>query len=599
MMDAARGWRHRNRLFALMAVGVLMWAVLLGRLGWIQVWAQRSFSERGVDLVEASVRQRERVLVLDTGRGPIVDRQGRPLTGRTVRALAYLPVARRALPDDAAVRRLAAILSADPERLARWFREAKGPVFWRDARGRLVALTARQERAVEAFGLPGLRVFSVSERYPEGGVARHVLGFLSQSPDLVRRLYEAREREDGPQSPMVGAAGLERAFDPFLQGVGPTTIAYFTDARGNVLSGLGLRVRVPDNPFYPLELVTTLDLPLQRALERVADRFPLRDGAIVVLDAKTAEVRAMVSRPTFDPRDPYSAGDAWRNRALMRTPPGSVFKIVVAAAALVEGVTTEEERFFCPGELGKYGFSCWKPGGHGYLTMAEGFAQSCNIVFAELAKRLGGERMERYARALGVVGTVGWSEAPFFRFPRLAQFPEEEAGQVYARPEDSADEGVLVQTAIGQRDVRLTPLSAANLVVTLLNGGTPAAVRVATELRYQTGTSFAAFAKQRLPEAPGISPYTAYRLRKLMRGVVEEGTGKALAAHPWKLAGKSGTAQAVLGQRRVNHHWFVGFGPVQEPRYAVAVLVRGQPLEGENQATRLFGEVMEVLAAKK
>lgn len=599
-MDAAQGGWHRNRLIALLVVGAVMWAALLGRLGWIQVWAQRSFSERGIDLVEASVRQRERVLVLDTGRGPIVDRQGRPLTGRTVRALAFLPVARRAVPNDAATRRLAAILRADPDRLARWFREAKGPDFWRDARGRLVALTAKQARAVAALGLPEVRVFLVAERYPEGGVARHVLGFVSQNPDLVRRLYrEGWGRADVPLTQLVGAAGLERSFEPFLQGVGPTTLAYFTDARGNVLSGLGLRLRAPDNPFYPLELVTTLDRPLQQALERVADRFPLRDGAIVVLDAKTAEVRAMVSRPAFDPRHPYATGDAWRNRALMRTPPGSVFKIVVAAAALEEGVTTEEERFFCPGELGKYGFSCWKPGGHGHLTMAEGFAQSCNLVFAELATRLGGETLERYARALGVTGTVGWAEAPFFRLPRLAQFAEEEAGQVFARPEEKADEGALVQTAIGQRDVRLTPLAAANLVVTLLNGGTPVSVRVATELRYQTGASFVVFSKRRLPDASGVSPYTAYRLRKLMRGVVEEGTGKTLAAHPWKLAGKSGTAQAVLGHRRVNHHWFVGFGPAQEPSYAVAVLVRGQNLEGENRATRLFGEVMAVLAANE
>ncbi|UUZ89383.1 hypothetical protein LJK87_24850 [Paenibacillus sp. P25] len=357
----------------------------------------------------------------------------------------------------------------------------------------------------------------------------------------------------------------------------------------------------PDNPYYPLKVVTTIDGGIQKQIEARMDKLGIVDGAVVVLDIDNADTLAMASRPSFQPDHIDLAQGGWSNRALKAAAPGSIFKTITAAVALEEGVSEPDEVFECDGALGKYGFTCWKKEGHGRITLEEGYAESCNIVFAKVAQRLGGAKLEEYARRLGLDQTVGWAG----NIPQQAgfrQWDSEERGQIYHPDTNPKDGGVLVQTAIGQRDVLVTPLQAANLVVTLYHGGEVLSPRVVKEIRFQNDRLYQAFKPARAEAVDGarVRKATARTLLAWMKDVVDHGTGQALHAAKWPVAGKSGTAEITLNNGRPGeNHWFIGYGPTNQPRYAVAVAVFHVPAGQKNKSIPLFREVMDVLAAAK
>jgi cell division protein FtsI/penicillin-binding protein 2 len=326
----------------------------------------------------------------------------------------------------------------------------------------------------------------------------------------------------------------------------------------------------------------------------------LAEGAVVVLDAGNADVLAMVSRPFYNPGhvDPQKKTD-WSNRALKAITPGSIFKLVTAAAALESGVVQPQEQFHCHGTYGKYGLACWKKEGHGTLNLEEGLAVSCNSVFAHLGERLNPEQIQATASALGLGRTVGWQERNLAGLPQFRPLDHEEKGAVFGPHTNASDPGVRVQTAIGQRDVLVTPLQAANLIVTLLHDGQVHAPRVVKRISYADGSTLLELPTHAAPSPEGsrlIHTSTARTLREAMEKVVTQGTGASLRNKSWNLAGKSGTAQALKNGHPINHQWFIGYGPIERPRYAVAVLVQNASTHSANQATALFGQVMDLLA---
>jgi cell division protein FtsI/penicillin-binding protein 2 len=339
--------------------------------------------------------------------------------------------------------------------------------------------------------------------------------------------------------------------------------------------------------------MTTLDLDKQRLVEEAMDQAGIETGAAVLLDASNGDILAMASRPNFDPNQVDLTNDAWRNRALKQTAPGSVFKTVVAAAALEEGVTTPEEVFTCDGALGKYNFSCWKQDGHGDISFAQAFAQSCNIAFAKTAMRMNGDMMVDYAARLGLTVKPGWKTDMLFKLPNFNQLDQADPGEVFAAATPKNDEGVLVQTSIGQRDVRISPLQAANMVVAIVNNGKRVESRLVTRITYKNGTMMKDFPVN-LAEGEQISRETAAQLRKLMRLVVTEGTGQQLQNAIWPIAGKSGTAQIAGGE--INQ-WFIGYAPYDKPRYVLAVVAENMPASaGSNLAIKAFQTIMDGLA---
>ncbi|GAA3407984.1 peptidoglycan D,D-transpeptidase FtsI family protein [Paenibacillus hodogayensis] len=588
--------RQRRIWFGLLAMTAAI-AVLLGRLAWIQVIDTASFSRREVDLVANSVAQREQGIELDSGRGQFVDRNGKPITGETVRALVVFPVRQGEFDTAGAMRQIASILHADERAWTDFYKQAKAPAMWSEAAtGLPVPLTASQAANIDKLGVPGVKTMDTVRRYPVDTAAKHAIGFIGQNPELVGTLYRKQlSRGSLSLTSRIGASGLEKTMESYLQGVGGTSVSLFTDGAGRPLPGLDVRLVRPGNPFYPLRIGTTLDLDIQGQVERILDKAGIASGAAVVLDAEQADVLAMASRPDFDPYRIAPGSDAWGNKALKAIPPGSIFKTVVAAAALEQGVVKPGEMFECNGSFGKYGFTCWLHGGHGHLTLEQAYAQSCNVVFAKVMQRLSGAQLQAAACQLGLDRLVGWSEET--GQAGWSQFDAEERGQVFHARTPSEDEGIRIQTAIGQRDVLVSPLQAANLVVTLLHGGEVLSPRIVKDVRYATGGVARVFADRRLPaEGAQIAPRTANTLLKWMQEVVSEGTGQSLQRSKWRVAGKSGTAQTTVGGHAAVHQWFIGYGPVERPRYAVAVVAENEPENGANRAIAAFRDIMDVLA---
>lgn len=595
---------RRKRIFIVLLVFVFLMFIYTMRIVWIQLTSSFKVSPvSGMTVNEIAVRQREEGIELDSGRGHFVDRHGMPLTGKTVWVPVFFPV--RELPDDEVLKSLAEWLEVSESELVETWRDLRTPYIWRK-RGSNDLYAVHPEVVTKWSHVQGLRVLPYMQRYLEHNSGKQWLGYTSQQPDFVRQLQKNFPKRHLPLTMRVGASGLERTFDSFLRGIGPTRAAYVVDGKKRPIYEQGIRLTSKHNHYYPLYIHTTIDLVIQEKLERLAEEMKIEEGAIVVLDAATADVVAMVSIPFFNPNHIDLKRGNWANHAMKAIPPGSIFKTIVAAAALEEKVADPNEVFQCTGEYGKYGLSCWKVGGHGQITFREGFAHSCNIVFASLAERLTVESIQSTALKLGLGRNIGWAENDF-EGRLFRQFDQEEAGKIFAledlesrKVKDGHRIGLLAQTGLGQRNVLTSPLQAANLIVTLLSGGNVKTPRIVSKISFRNGSILQEFpVKDGLSSLGSISPATSRTLLKWMEDVVKIGTGQSLRMEKWQLAGKSGTAQAVYKGRNVNHQWFIGYGPTDKPGFAVAVLVKNRPTHSTHQATDLFRGVMEVLAANE
>ncbi len=584
---------NKRRIFFVLILLVLLWGGILSRLLWIQILDVKKFSKHEVNLIEEAVSQRKQEVVLHTGRGDIKDRNGKPLTGSEVVGVAVFPLV-RGYVDEEKVASMANRLDIDKDELLHFIREVKEPTFVRNREGKIISLYDQDAEAVDQLRLPGILALPITERYQTDGVAAQLIGYISQNPEYIEKEY-AEELKNGEltRKSLIGASGLERSFDRFLQGVGPTSVSYFVDGKGNPLNGLEARLIQQDNPFYPLSLITTIDHELQGEAEKWLAEEGIDTGTAVILDAQTREILAMASRPGFHPSKMDVAQGNWVNHAIKQTVPGSVFKTAIAAAVLEEGIVKPDEEFVCEGHYGKYGFSCWKEGGHGVLTFEEAFAQSCNIAFAKAILRISPEKLEDYAEKLGLTQPVGWREAPFFKIKSFQQLSGEDKGQIFSKGTAKNDEGVLIQTAIGQRDVQITPLQAANMIATIVNDGEKQEVRVVKEIRYRTGSLFYSFDEADLP-GEKLDRYTAFQLRRMLELVVQNGTAKVLQDAKWKLAGKTGTAQTPVSGK--NNQWFIGYGPADHPQYVVAVVAEQVDSSSRNKVLPVVKKIMDHLA---
>ncbi|MNO42131.1 Penicillin-binding protein 4B [compost metagenome] len=588
-----------KRIFGAALILCALVAVLIVRLAWVQLLLKdRKVPGTEYSMAQMAAIQSEREVVLDSGRGRLYDRNGQPLAGETVWTAAFFPQdeAEAEAAESAAgkekLQRLATVLGVTYEQLQTGRSGLKEPLLWPSGSGKNpLELTPGQAEAVESLAIDGVRALPFARRYEGEKTGRQWLGYLSEAKST-----EVKESPTGLRIPLTGTDGLEKTLEPLLQGVGHTEAFAQVDARGNRLPDSPIKVRAPGNPYYPLSLYTTIDKKLQESIEKLAVKSGVQEGAVVVLNTQTGDIEAMVSLPFYNPGQISPEGGEWNNRALQAAVPGSIFKIVTAAAALEAGVTSPEEKFYCSGHYGKYGLSCLKGKGHGALTMAQGFAVSCNTVFASLAERLSGAQLQSAALALGLGRDISWQAENTLGLPLLRPLSGEQAGTIFTAllPDDS---GARVQTAIGQRDVRVTPLQAANLVVTLLHGGEVRAPRILQRVAFANGQTLKELPGHLAPSPQGrISQPTARVLLSLMRRVVTEGTGKSLQGTKWPVAGKSGTAQTLVKGMPRNNQWFIGYGPVDHPRYAVSALVENVAPGSPHAATRLFGQVFELLS---
>ena len=420
--------------------------------------------------------------------------------------------------------------------------------------------------------IPGMRADrSAYRKYYHSRPMAHVVGYVGMAGkeevdlDPVMRLPGFR----------TGRTGVEKTFDPELRG-SPGSIKYEVDVHGRVVRELGSKPSTRGR-----DLVLTIDHHLQTvAQDRIKDH---RVASMVVLDAVTGGILAMVSTPTFDPNDiAFDVNlDHWRelgrnpdhplhNRAVRgQYPPGSTFKVVTALAGLHAGVIDAKETMSCPGgySVGRKRFRCWKAHGGG-INVHEAIKQSCDTYFYETAKRMGIDHLAAVARHLGLGRTYDCG----LEGEKPGIIPDQAWKR--ANLNDAWYTGETVIAGIGQGFVSTTPLQLAVMVA-----------RVATGRAVLPKLIMSPEEQTNPWPLLQLDPVHLDMVRSGMIGVVNEpgGTARrsALEIPSMLMAGKTGTSQVVSSRNehllsayeRETHALFIAFAPADAPRYAAACVV--------------------------
>jgi penicillin-binding protein 2 len=454
--------------------------------------------------------------------------------------------------------------------------------------------------------LPGIVVERVpTRRYPEAGLAAHLIGYVGEAT-------ENQVNASGLRSgAIVGQSGVERAYNTQLAG---------TDGERRVMvNSVGREVGTIEElmPSEGQRVQLTIDYDLQRAAE-TAFRDLDYVGAAVILDPRNGEVLALVSLPAYDP-NAFAAGIdrvSWsrlntdrlrplQNRAIQgRYSPGSTFKVVVATAALEEGIITPDHKVLCTGGATFYDrfFQCNVKGGHGWVDLRHAIERSCNTYFYTVGNMVGIDRIHKWAEILGLSGRTGVD------LPNEADSLVPSPEWKKARFGQKWYAGETISVAIGQGAVSVTPISLAVTYATVANGG----FRIVPHLMkaYDDGTGWKSPAKP-MAEVPTVKlkTETVQALHDGLWMVVNGGgTGRNGRVEGRDVAGKTGTAQvislqggkAAAGKTDMDlrdHGWFAFFAPRDNPEIAGAVFAE-HSLHGA-EAARIAHFVIETYYAKK
>jgi penicillin-binding protein 2 len=553
----------RRRVVSLAAAVGVAFVGLVGQLWYLQVL-------EGVKLQEMSEKNRIRIRPVAAPRGILFDRNGLALVdNRPAFTLSLIP---RELEDrDTVLARLSVLLKIPmrelEESLERVPTDSFRPV--RVRRGlTLEEVTKIEERKLE---LPGVLVEVEPQRvYPTSTFAAHVLGYVREVSD--EQMKQGRYR----RGDMIGQSGLERMLDEYLRG---------RDGGERVeVDALGRPVQVMrrEEPDPGAQVITTVDRRIQEAAERA---MAGRSGAVIVLDPRNGDILAMTSSPAFalDRLTGNLDRDEWlkvvkdpltplMNRALQsQYAPGSVFKVIVAAAGLQEGSLTPMDRTYCNGEfhLGQWTFKDWKEGGHGHVDTRSAIMQSCNIFFYQSGLKVGPAAIARYAQAFGLGAPTGIDLGG--EKPGLVPFLDGRR-----RDGHKWQAGDTVNMSIGQGQLLVTPMQVARMMAAVANGGILWRPRLVQRVERMDGT-LAYSSSSKMTGRVDLSPVVWAFLRHALSGVVNEGgTGAAARIPGVEIGGKTGTAQSVAksdSTKGQDHAWFASFAPVQDPEVVVVVFV--------------------------
>ena len=410
--------------------------------------------------------------------------------------------------------------------------------------------------------------------YPFGKAASHVLGYLQEiSPELIKA-GPAGKKHLGD---LVGKTGIENQYDGVLTGEDGRLLEV-VDSLGR---SMGEMTR--EEPRQGKKLALTLDFDLQKKAEELLEG---KEGAIVAMDPRTGEILALASYPNYDPNKFINrfTPEEWmslvgdpatplENRAIRGLySPGSIFKIVMASAALDAGFINPDTSFFCTGAQEFYGTvrSCWFKPGHGMMNLPNAIKNSCNIYFYNLGRKMGIEPIASYARAFGFGRKTG------------IDIPGEKDGLVpdpeWRMKTSNAAwfKGETISVAIGQGPLLVTPLQIASLTACVANRGMSVTPHLVAEGRTPLESEGKAVpAKRQVLETV---------VRGMWMSVNDEGTGRGAKVDGFDVCGKTGSTQWLSTERAVKlaqqgkevkktHSWFTGFAPMSNPRIVVTVLV--------------------------
>lgn len=564
--------RDLQRHLLILKVGlVLAIGILAARLWSLQI-------REGPYYRDLSVNNRTRSVLLEPARGLIYDRHGVLLANNTPSFNLYVTI-EDVKDREALVEGLVRLIGVDETRLRRKLSERGSRLVPRKIKG---GLTLREAALVEShrLDLPGVMIQAESQRnYVLGPVAAHALGYVGE---ISAEQLERSETEDLHQGSIVGQYGVEKTYDAALRGrPGQKTIE--VDALGHEK-----RMVATEKPDAGDDVYLTLDVRLQQLAEELLGE---EAGAIVAIEVTTGEVLALASRPAFDPnmlsRDLTAKqwdevirneGRPLTNRATQgQYPPGSTFKIVMAAAALDSKTVTPETKIRCAGgyQFGKRLFKDWKAGGHGPMDVRQAIVHSCDVFFYTVGQRMGIDTIASYASQFGLGRETG------------LELPSERGGIVpsTAWKERVRHEpwwpGETISAAIGQGYVTVTPLQMAHVTATVANDGIALRPRLVKGVKERATGVYRELEPVEIGRV-AVKPDTLSLIQEAMAGVVTHGTATRAKSTLVTIAGKTGTAQSAalrtgpeqdIPKKFRDHAWFVSYAPVEAPQIAVAVLV--------------------------
>jgi cell division protein FtsI (penicillin-binding protein 3) len=546
-----------DRIIGVLLVCLGMLGVLWARCVWIQVVAAPRYAA-------VADGQHEARQVLRAKRGSIYDRNGRPLAV-SLPTPSVFANARRVSAKRETAQRLAGVIKRDAKMIEQRLERDKGFVWV--ARQVDYGMTPN----LLAMRNDGIGIVEEMKRvYPQDRLAAHLLGFT----DIDQR----------------GLENLELEFNGALQGQDGWR-ATLRDAKGELLMGPWTRETPPVDGY---DLVLTIDSVVQEVAEEALDwgvkKYHAKGGSVIVMDPATGAILAMANRPGFDPNNPSKGSvDNRRNRAVTDLfEPGSIFKIVTAAALLEEGKITPEEQIFCENgawpTVARHVLHDHKP--HANLSFHDVIMLSSNIGTAKAALRLKPDELYRYIRLFG------------FGQPTGIDIPGEVSGLLSPPAKWSKLTPYIIP--IGQ-EIATTPIQLAVMTAAVANGGLRVHPHIVERVQTPDGRVVRAYGGSEPVRI--FSERTATTLQTILQSVVESGTGQLANVQGLTVAGKTGTAQKLEPTGRYSHSRFVasfvGFGPVPDARFVITVSIdEPRPLYfGGVVSAPVFKRVVERLAS--
>lgn len=543
----------RIKIFRLIIFGLFV--LLVSELFFIQII-------RGNYYYKLSLNNRIRVVVLNSFRGRILDRQGVVLADNRV-AYNVLVTPQDIEDEDKLFTFLSKTLDITPKELVKRYENRRfapfAPVVIAEDVGKEKIIVIEENR----FRFPSLLVEETYRRiYPYPEENAHVLGYVAKINEA--KLEAMEEYGFTPQS-FVGYSGVEEYYDKILHGSeGGSQIE--VNSRGEQVRLLSFK-----EPRQGEDIRLTIDERLQRRAQEILGN---NKGAIVVMNAHNGEIVSLVSSPSFNPNyfsdsfQNHRVNELFKNpdspllnRAVKGSyPPGSVFKVVMAVAGLDLKKIDEHSTITCNGfyELGGTRFGCTHV--HGPQDLLDAIAHSCNIYFYSLGRMMGVDPILKYARLFGLGEKT------------LVDLPYENAGNLPSRFQKHTSiprrwyGGETLNTSIGQGETLTTPLQLASMMATVINDGLEIEPHVLLKNNPQENTSSY---KRQL----GIEKHIFETVKLGLRKTVTEPTGTAhiLNFEDIYVAGKTGTAQS--GKDKEHHAWFVGYSARKDKTFVLSVFL--------------------------
>ncbi|MFQ7472612.1 MAG: peptidoglycan D,D-transpeptidase FtsI family protein [Anaerovoracaceae bacterium] len=506
----------KNLKKILCAVGVLLLALVF-RLGYIQIIG-------GDELAEAAHSQSLISLEGGNTRGIIYDKSGTPLV--------------------ADKKRFVYIIKEDKfnYQTGQLFKDINAKEVSSDNEGYYVYSSEKYDKAIgeKLIEKYGAYILETSARYSDKQIAANLIGYVNKKD-------------------LSGASGLELMFDDELSVLNRRIYAA-ADVKGNILTGRGLIITSDKQGDSSIRegIRTTLDKDMQQAVEEIIGKSD-KNCAVVILDVNTGGVAAMASTPSFNPNNIEehikNGSSELLNKATQgEYAPGSIFKIVVAAAALEDEFDASEE-FDCAGsvKIGNIEIGCETGGeeGHGKINLKDAFSDSCNSYFIKLGQEIGYDKIKAMAEKMGLGRKT------------LEDYPQESTGHIMTSQESyGAGIGNL---SIGQGQMLITPVQAARMTNIIASGGIDKGVHILME--------------DESDEKQVISKNTADKIMDMMMSVTENGTASYLGlkddeGNP-KASVKTGTAEYGKKEEQKSHGWITGYTPCDNPEYVITVFMEG------------------------